>query len=452
MIRIIALGFLLLLWTSTEVLAKELVSSETIKLQKDSTITFKLKNNTLVTYREIPHSEIAVVELAFTQGEASLARADRPGLGALAELMERGSVSYPKPKLSELLEKYSTGISCSFGIELGFCGMATLSGSLPELLPAFASVIRDPDLNSVEAELVLEQEKASEAAALQDPETYVNEVVNKVFYGDGHPYWTDQKNRLQDLDEIKLDNLKRLHARLLADVPKHIVVVGSLPLARLKELLEANFSFLPEISAKRLQVQAPVYDPKHAYEIAARAIPTSYIRAKFSAPGIQDADFIATQLMVHILSEELENEIRTKRSLSYSVYAQVLPYTTGIGVIHVSSSKPMETMEALRIIIDKLRKQKLSVGELNRYRTVFATSYFLKLEEHSSLSSSLRSSVHYFDSADRLYEMPRLLARITPEEVQKAAQTYLQKFRLGVVYRENGFKPEWAEDFLKAFH
>ncbi len=429
----------------------ELVNDETIKFQKDSTFELKLDNQVPVTYRQIPGSEIFLIMVAFDFGESFLRSSERPQLGVLTELMERGSTSYPKDNLFALLEKYATGINCGMGIEQGSCSLSTLNPYVDELLPAFASQLIEPSFDPLETKLVLEQAQAAEAASLQNPESYVNEVVNGIFYGEKHPYWAPQARKLEALSKIKLDDLKALHQRLLHKTAKRIVVVGSMPPDDLKKLLNKHFALFQTAPQVALKVPRPTYSPSKNFRFAARDIPTSYVRAKFVMPGIDSPDLIASQLMIHILSEELENEVRTKRSLSYSVYAQVIPYSMGIGVLHASTSKPKETLEVIKPIIEKLKGQKLSQAELARYKTVFATSYFLNLEEHSSLAVSMANSMSYFKTTDRLYEMPRMLAAITPDDIQKAAQKYLKQFRLGVVFKEKGFDTKWAQDFLKSF-
>jgi predicted Zn-dependent peptidase len=155
---------------------------------------------------------------------------------------------------------------------------------------------------------------------------------------------------------------------------------------------------------------------------------------------------------MRILSEELESEVRTKRSLSYAVYAQQVSLAMGIGVIHASTSRPKETLEAIMPVVKKLRDEKLSKEDLERHKTVFATGYFLTLEEHGSLASSLASSYLYNGNTNRLYDMPRELEKVTPEDIQRLAKQHFKGFRLGVVYRNKDFQKPWAEGFLKALN
>ena len=431
--------------------AKQLVSAETIQLQKDSTYSFELSNKLPVTYRKLPEVDIFWVAVAFSYGQSSVSSEEATQLNPLAQLMEHGSLSYPREKLYSLFETYSTGVGCGFGVETGMCAMSFVNQYATDLLPVLSSLIVEPEFNSKEADLVIQQAKAANLAADQDPEDSVNELVNDLFYGKNHPYWRNSAFDKKVLDKLKLEDFRKLHAKLLKGSSKRLVVVSSLPVEEVKALLEKNFSRLSSKVDKIKLQKPPVFHPKDNFAFEDRDIPTAYIRAKFVLPGILDPDYLKSALMIHILSEELETEIRTRRSLSYSVFASQIPYTMGIGILHASTSKPTETLKAMASVLKKMQSDLIAREDLDRYKTVFATSYFLNLEDNGHLGSSLANSFHYEGHANKLYDFPVRLEAVTSEDIQKAARTYLRQFRLAVVYKKAAFEKKAAQDFLKAF-
>ena len=104
-------------------------------------------------------------------------------------------------------------------------------------------------------------------------------------------------------------------------------------------------------------VVPPVFEEAKSYAFHDRTLPTAFIRVKFNSPSVTDKDATATRFMYEILSEELGELIRTKRSLSYAVGAYVIQYTAGIGVISASTSKPKETLEAMHEVIAQLKSK-----------------------------------------------------------------------------------------------
>ncbi len=438
-------------WTPA-LFGKQLVSDATISMQKQNTETFELPGKVPVIYRRIEGTEIVQIATAMAYGEAHVPAAQQPAMGVLFELMKRGTKSWPKDKLYALVEKYAASISCGVSIETSACSIATLEEFLPELLPVYASVLQEPAFDPTEGQLILQQSEAGLKSMTQNPEAYVNEVVNSVFYGGSHPYWMPNEKELEFLKNLQLKDLPALHAEVLKKSRKVIVVVAGMPKEKLQKLLTQHLGQLVQGQSQLKAPATPKFNAKKTFALADRDIPTAYVRAKFSLPSYISPDAPAVNLLMRILSEELENEIRTKRSLSYAVFAQQVSLAMGLGVIHASTSRPKETLEAMVPVIKKLRDEKLSKEDLERHKTVFATGYFLTLEEHGSLASALASSYLYDGNVDRLYQMPRNLEKVTPDDIQRLAKKYFKDFRLGVVYKEKSFQKPWADSFLKALN
>src|SRR5690606_14571084 len=103
---------------------------------------------------------------------------------------------------------------------------------------------------------------------------------------------------------------------------------------------------------KRENVPEPSFQKGAPVGFHDLSIPTAYIRIKFNSKSVTDREAVATNLMIKILDEELSEEIRTKRSLSYSVYSYALQFDMGLGVIGASTSKPEETLAAIGEVIE----------------------------------------------------------------------------------------------------
>lgn len=429
--------------------AKQLVSDATIAMQKQNTEMFELPGKVPVVYRRIEGTEIVQITTAMAFGESHLPAARQPALRVLFDLLERGTKSWPKDKLYALLEKYATSINCGVSIETSACNMATLEENLPELLPVYASVLQEPAFDATEGRLIMQQAEAALKSMSQNPEAYVNEVVNSAFYGSSHPYWMPKDKELDYLKKLKLSDFPVLHNEVMKKSRKVIVVVAGMPREKLQKILTQHLGQLPQGKSELKAPPVPKFDAKRIFALADRDIPTAYVRAKFALPSFTSPDAPAVNLLMRILSEELESEVRTKRSLSYAVFAQSVSLTMGLGVIHASTSRPKETLEAIAPVVKKLRDEKLSKEDLERHKTVFATGYFLTLEEHGSLAGALASTYLYYGNTDRLYQTPRELEKVTPEDIQRIARQYFKQFRLGVVFKEKAFQKTWADQFLK---
>ena len=126
-----------------------------------------------------------------------------------------------------------------------------------------------------------------------------------------------------------------------------------------------------------------------------------------------------------------------------------IQYSVGIGILNVSTSKPKETFEAIEQVIGGMKSRNLSSDELDEYRNIFATSFYLTQETDSSMALSLSRAYRYFGDANQAYELPRQLAAVKPEDIKRLAQKLLVNPRIGVIFRKDQFKETWATDFIK---
>jgi zinc protease len=216
------------------------------------------------------------------------------------------------------------------------------------------------------------------------------------------------------------------------------------------DALEAKLGKLGKIQRQLKPIPAPAFDPANTLAFEHREIPTAYIRMKFNAPSATSIDAPAAEVMFEILSEKLHEEVRTKRSLSYSVHASTIQYNQGIGMIAASTSKPRETIETIAAVIRDMRDKVISQEELNEYRNSFTTGYYLTMETQDQLAGALSSSQAYFNDATRIYDLPAKLESVTPADIQRLAKETLKNFRVGVVYDKDKFMNDWMAP-LKVF-
>lgn len=428
-----------------------LVKDETIALQKQLTHTFTLKNGIEVIYREVPNSDIIFLDYNFGWGLKDQEPAQRADLEIMFDVMPMAAKGWPKAKIFRAMEQYSSMINCEAAIELSSCSLSSVSNYWDKLLPMFAAIIQNPTFNKEDIQNAVEQQNATLHQKLRSPESLVSEVINRQFYPADHGYFLPAEQIMAQLKNMRQENLVKAHNGVMNAALQRIVVVGSIPEAKLRTDLEKQFGAIPSKPVKNRMVLPPAFDPAKAVAFESKQIPTAYISIKTTVPGVLDKDNVATDLMFNILSEELETEIRTKRSLSYAIYAFNIDYHVGVGVIGASTSKPQETLEAINEVVNKFKNRKYTDEELKRFKTVYTTKYFLTLEDHASLGGAIAKSAFYFKSLDPFYNMPRDLDKVTPADIQRLATTYLVNFRVGVVYDEAKFKKEWANSFVKEY-
>jgi zinc protease len=434
---------------SKSVNAVSLVSDENIAEQKKLTKVYRLKNHIPVVYRQVPNSDILQIHISFKAGMRDLPAGEKDVNELLFATIPWASSKFPKETVFRTTEKYALSLNCGGGIETSSCALGTVNDFWLQGLPLLADLIKNPSLNKTDVELKKQQLLASTKSEMEDPDTISNDIVNKVFYPVGHPYLQSFESTLKELPTISREQLKAWHGAVLNANRMTIIIAGSLEPQLVVDELNRHFGTISGVKFERPKVVAPAFDRTRISAFEDRKIPTAYIKLKFNGDGITDKDAVAARLMIKVLDEELGEEIRTKRSLSYAVYSFLVQYEIGIGFISVSTSKPQETFSALKDVIKRMKTKDFSRRELEEYKHIYATSYFLTQEEHSTLAAALANSFNYFDTTDELYQMPEKLEKVTPQDIKRLAGKLLVNFRSGVVYDRAKFDDKWADDLIR---
>ncbi len=427
---------------------ESLVSDETIATERRLTSVHKLKNGIPVIVREIPDSDILQINVNFATGLKDL----KPGRKALNEwlwnVLPMGGKGYPREKVYQLSEKFGFELACTGGIELASCGLGTLNEYWKEGLPLLAALIKTPSITADNAKLTKDRLVAKLKNASSDPGQYINEVINSTFYPQGHPYRLNSDEALAELAKLTPPDVAAYHKEVLNAGLMSIVVVTSMPAKKVVADLDKAFGSVVKKTFTPVVATPPEFEDATAYKFNDRSLPTAYIRLKLNAPAVTAPDAVATRVLYEILSEELGEEIRTKRSLSYAVGSFLIQYSVGVGVISASTSKPEETLAAMHDVLQKLKSKTYDASELTEYKHVFATTYYLTQETHASLAGALAAAHFYYGDANMLYEMPRKLDAVTGADIKRLAGELLVNPRVAVIFGRDDFKDAWAKDLI----
>ena len=438
----------LLSFSGLSLASTSLVSEESIATQKKLTSVHKLKNGTPVYVRTIPDSDILSVVVSYSFGLKDLPVGRKVLNEWYWSAKSLATKTYPKAEMFSLKEKYGLGVGCTGGIEFSTCSLDAIDDYWDKGVAVLASVIKEPAFTDEDVKLTRDRLTAKLKNTPTDPGTYSNEIINEIYYPVGHPYRLNHDEALKELEGLKKEDLNKLQSAITGANAMRIVVVTSMPADKVVKDLNAALGDIKTVKLAPVAVSAPKIDDKKTYNFHDRELPTAYIRMKFNAPGAKEKDRIGSKLLFEILSEELGEEIRTRRSLSYSVGSAILQYNAGLGLIVASTSKPKETLEAMHVVIEALKKKMYSDEEIREYKNVFATNYFLTQETHDSLSSAISSSLDYHGTTDELYELPKQLEKVTAADINRMANQYLKDFRVGVIYGRKDFEDKWATDFV----
>jgi zinc protease len=211
-----------------------------------------------------------------------------------------------------------------------------------------------------------------------------------------------------------------------------IVVVGNVAPDELSKQITAAFASLPATGgeAKRPSV---LVSAKGEAALVKRELPTNYIQGVFSAPSPDHPDFAAMRVGILVLTDRLFEEVRTKRNLTYSTFAQVNTRQANRGRIYVTAVDPDTTLKVMLAETKRLAAEPVPESLLKEQVGVFATGYFMGQQTNMGQASSLGlwelSGGGYRNAGTYVNR----LRAVKPADVQRAAKTYLKDFRFAVI-------------------
>lgn len=426
-----------------------LAADQSLARQSALTRVKTLPNGAVFIQRDLPGSEISHLEVNVKFGQADLPEDVRATNALTFDVMSMATSKFSKDKIFNLTESLTIGLNCTGGIEQSGCQIETVTDHFDPALELLTSVMNQPSFNPEDVALGKQRRIAQFQQEEQNPEQHVNSLVNTIYYPAGHPYRLIPRDAIKQLEKLTRADLVSYHRSIQNARSLQIVYVGPKLSAARQQNIETAFASWKGSVLKPRNILPPVYDGKKNIAFEHRPIPTAYIRAKFNAPGALSKDSAVSRVLFEIISEILQEEVRTKRSLSYSIGSMTLQLEQGLGVIVASTSKPKETIETIADVLRTVSQTKFTAAKLAEYKNVFTTAHYLTLETHSSFAGALSTTHLHLGDPHKLYEFPLKIAAVTSEDIHRLAKAILKQMRVGIIYDKDKFEPEWLNPLLE---
>jgi predicted Zn-dependent peptidase len=230
------------------------------------------------------------------------------------------------------------------------------------------------------------------------------------------------------------------------------VAVGNLPEAELIQTVTASFEQAwarrhpatdsrnpaPQVSRSAPEAPFPTIQRHHYTDAASQQ---ARLVLSWRVPGLADVEQtnaldVLTSILARGRLSRLVRDLREQQQLVTSIAASNMSYWQQ-GVFTIAASLPRENMEAVEAAIathlQQLQESPVTPAELQRVQTQVANRYVFGSESPSdlaglygyyqTLTGQLHHAVHY----------PHEIQRLTPQDIQTAAQTYLSTQAYGAL-------------------
>ena len=209
--------------------------------------------------------------------------------------------------------------------------------------------------------------------------------------------------------------------------------VGDISLKVIERMLGKHLHAMPE---KGSQVKIDPFSGYKPFRIVRKeANYQAHLVMGGMAPSYFNTSRTAMAMLMNMIGGPAMNatlniSLRERHVLAYSVEANYVPYAdVGFWQVYVGceSKNIKKSLKLIENELDRLQKKPISTAKLKKVKQQFKGQLALSMDVNSGLMHSLGKSLLAFGQIDTIEEIHKSIDSISADELQKLAQTYMQK-------------------------
>ena len=384
---------------------------------------------------------IPLLSISFSfAGGATIDRPGRKGTGNMVSgLLDEGAGPYNSLAFQTKLEELAVRISFDANRDSFSGSMRTLSKHRDAAFELLRLALNEPHF---EAEAV-ERIRGQIVTGLIEDEENPNAIGGRLWFKTAfpdHPYGPSSKGTLKTVKAITIDDLRTFLAKALAKDRLSIGVVGDISAQEVGPLLDWTFGELPQ-STDIPAVPDVVPVSEGVTKVVQKAIPQSLVI--FGGPGLKrdDPDWYAAYILNYVLggggfSSRLNEEVREKRGLAYSIYSYLYPLDHAaihLGGVGTKNSRVAEALQVIKQQFRQMRDEGITAKELANAKLFLNGSFPLRLTSSSRIARLLLAVQRENLGVDYLDRRSKLFNAVTLEDIARVAKRLLRPEKMLIV-------------------
>ena len=384
---------------------------------------------------------IPLLSISFSfAGGATIDRPGRKGTGNMVSgLLDEGAGPYNSLAFQTKLEELAVRISFDADRDRFSGSMRTLSKNRDAAFELLRLALNEPHFEAEAVERIRGQIVTGLIEDGEDPNAIGGRLWFKTAFPD-HPYGPSSKGNLETVKAITIDDLRTFLAKALAKDRLSIGIVGDISAQEVGPLLDWTFGELPQ-STDIPAVRDVVPVSQGVTKIVQKAIPQSLVI--FGGPGLKrdDPDWYAAYILNYVLggggfSSRLNEEVREKRGLAYSIYSYLYPLdhaAVHLGGVGTQNSRVAEALQVIKQQIRQMRDEGITAKELANAKLFLNGSFPLRLTSSSRIARLLLAIQRENLGVDYLDRRPKLFNAVTLEDIARVAKRLLRPEKMLIV-------------------
>jgi zinc protease len=384
-----------------------------------------------VIHKQIAANDVVAARLYLRGGAAALTPSTAGIERFIGEVSTHGTEKYTKDQFAHFATITGTNIGSAVDFDYTVFTLQAVRQHWDEAWGLFVQATLHPTFPADEVEQVRGQIRDDLAQRLDTPDGHLQELGDSVLYA-GHPYAVDPNGTADVIGQLTRDELVAWHRRRLTKANLLLVVVGNLPRADLASQVAAAFAGLPD-SGGGAAVVAPLGAGRAEVALVQQDLPTNYILGLYPAPGPSSPDYPALRVATRVLSERLLEEVRTKRNLSYAVFAGLDDRVANRGILYVTAVDPDTTLRVMQTEVHRMQREAVPAQRLAQSVNVFLTSYLMSQQTNMGQAGQLGLWELFGGGWANASAYLNRVRAVEPADVQRVARQYMQHFAFAMI-------------------
>lgn len=394
---------------------------------------FELNNGMKVS--GIENSEVPLVRInIYIEGGQLHEKENKIGLSYLtARLMNKGTKNKNTEELQQEIKNLGSTISFSSDKEGITIVVNTLSKNYRKTLAIVEEMILEPRFDVKEFELIKKSIVSTLVQQQANPNSISRNLFNELIYGQSNIRSKNIIGSMNDVEEIKLDDVEMFYNEFLSPTVTSFLVVGDIDkdeVSKSLKSLESNWSakniYIPK-SEKTTNLKTPAiyfYDVPNAKQ--------SIIRVGSLALSINDDDFYPATVMNYILggggfASRLTQELRESKGYTYGINSSFTgtkakgPFSI---FTQVRTNVTLESLQLIKKILEEYPST-FNQGDLKTTKSFLLKSSARAFETSYAKMSILSNISNYNMNLDYLDYRKKTIEEITISDIKKLANKYV---------------------------
>jgi zinc protease len=266
------------------------------------------------------------------------------------------------------------------------------------------------------------------------PWEQLSELIYSTAYTE-HSYHWPVIGYQTDIDSWTKEDLEKYFKTYYAPNNCVVVICGNVKTADVKKLADQYMAAIPA------QTPPPVVHLKEPEQLGERRVsfkkelPVPYLLMGYHVPESKDKDYYALSILSDILtsgnSSRLYASIVDKKQIATNVFTDYSesfdPTLFMIYGVVAKASDEMALEKAIDEELEKIKKDGITQKELQKIKNQKLVTLYKQLETINGKANSIGSYEVYFGDYKKLFDAPASFNKVTIEDVQRVAKTYLNK-------------------------